>query len=127
MTAPARKADLRYCHDVLPHVSRTFALNIRLLRGDFGDAVRIGYLMCRAADTLEDSWPGAPAAIEARFDTMLAAIGGDAAAAERIAAEARAVAAGCEDLRLVAHYPRVWRAFRALPDAQRTPLAGGSA
>jgi phytoene/squalene synthetase len=39
-------------------VSRTFALNIRLLRGPLGDAVRVGYLMCRAADTLEDSWPG---------------------------------------------------------------------
>jgi len=122
MHAPATDPDLRYCREVLPHVSRTFALNIRLLRGDFGDAVRIGYLMCRAADALEDSWPGAPAEIEARFDTMLAAIGGDAAAAEAIARDARAVAGGRSDLRLVAHYSQVWRAYRGLTAPVRAPL-----
>jgi farnesyl-diphosphate farnesyltransferase len=122
MPALRNDADQRYCREVLPHVSRTFALNIRLLHGDLGDAVRIGYLMCRAADALEDSWPGTAADIEARFDAMLAAIAGDADAAERIAREARAVAGGREDLRLVAHYPRVWRAYRALPDPVRAPL-----
>jgi farnesyl-diphosphate farnesyltransferase len=44
-----------YCSAVLPRVSRTFALNIRLLPGDLGDAVRCAYLFCRIADTLEDS------------------------------------------------------------------------
>lgn len=123
MRDPSVDSDLRYCRDVLPRVSRTFALNIRLLRGGMGDAVRVGYLLCRAADALEDSWPGAPAEIEARFDTMLAAVDGDAAAAERIARDARGVAGGGEDLQLVAHYPRVWRAFRGLPDPAREPLA----
>ncbi len=122
MTVIASEADLRYCREVLPHVSRTFALNIRLLTGDFGDAVRIGYLMCRAADTLEDSWPGRAADIETRFDVMLRAIGGDAEAAERIAREAGGVKGGREDLRLVAHYPHVWRAYRSLPGPVRAPL-----
>jgi farnesyl-diphosphate farnesyltransferase len=122
MTSSATEIVRRYCREVLPHVSRTFALNIRLLRGPLGDAVRVGYLMCRAADTLEDSWPGSPAAIEARFDTMLEAIGGDARAAESIAAQALQVAGGREDLRLVAHYPHVWRVYRSLPEASRAPL-----
>lgn len=123
MRHPAAEPDLRYCREVLPRVSRTFALNIRLLRGDFGDGVRIGYLLCRAADALEDSWPGTPAEIEARFDAMLAALGGDAGAAERLARSARDVAGGREDLHLVADYPRVWRAWRSLPEPVRMPIA----
>jgi farnesyl-diphosphate farnesyltransferase len=122
MSALRNDPDRRYCREVLPHVSRTFALNIRLLGGVLGEAVRIGYLMCRAADALEDSWPGTPPEIEARFDTMLAAIGGDGRAAERLAGEALAVAGPREDLRLVANYPRVWRAYRALADPVRAPL-----
>ena len=47
-----------WARTVLPRVSRTFAINIRVLRGSLGDAVRTAYLMCRVADTLEDVWPG---------------------------------------------------------------------
>lgn len=123
MPALATESDRRYCRDVLPDVSRTFALNIRLLPGLFGETVRIGYLLCRAADALEDSWPGPPAEIERRFDTMLLAIEGDDRAAARLAADATRVASGGRDLQLVAHYPRVWRVYRSLPDAWRDPLA----
>jgi farnesyl-diphosphate farnesyltransferase len=118
----ASESDRRYCRAVLPEVSRTFALNIRLLGGTFGEAVRVGYLMCRAADALEDSWPGTPREITDRFDTMLLAIEGDDRAADRIAGEAARVAGAREDLRLVAHYPHVWRVYRSLPDEAREPL-----
>jgi 4,4'-diapophytoene synthase len=122
MTVRATETDRRYCRQVLPLVSRTFALNIRLLGGAFGDAVRVGYLMCRAADALEDSWPGPPARIERRFGVMLEAIEGNADAAESIAREARDVAAGHEDLQLVANYPHVWRVAMSLDEAARAPL-----
>ena len=80
MRAESVREDRGYCRRVLPHVSRTFAINIRLLSGSLRDAVEVGYLLCRTADALEDSWPGEPSAVEGRFDLLQAAIGGDEAA-----------------------------------------------
>src|SRR5262245_49089779 len=75
---PADPADVQFCRQALPRVSRTFALNMRLLTGTLGEAVRTGYLLCRAADALEDSWPGEPATIRDRFERFLLALAGDA-------------------------------------------------
>jgi farnesyl-diphosphate farnesyltransferase len=44
----------RFAREILPSVSRTFALSIRLLPGELGKAVRVAYLLCRIADTIED-------------------------------------------------------------------------
>ncbi|NJN37610.1 MAG: phytoene/squalene synthase family protein [Acaryochloridaceae cyanobacterium CSU_3_4] len=44
----------RFCQEILPQVSRTFALSIRFLPGNLGRSVLCGYLLCRIADTLED-------------------------------------------------------------------------
>ena len=112
--------DLRYCRDTLPQVSRTFALNIRLLSGALRDSVTVAYLLCRAADTLEDSWPGE--GIAERFDRFDAALQGDGAAGEALARSAGARANGAADLGLVAHLPRVLRAYRALPGAAGEPV-----
>lgn len=49
------KESKAYCRHILPKVSRTFALNINILTGDLHQAVLSGYLMCRIADTFEDS------------------------------------------------------------------------
>lgn len=43
-----------FSREILPAVSRTFALGIRLLPGDLGGVVRTAYLICRIADTIED-------------------------------------------------------------------------
>ena len=107
--------DRQFCRSILPRVSRTFAINIRLLNGGMGEAVRIGYLLCRIADALEDSWPGPPPEMGARFDRLLAAIAGDGDAASRLALDAAPVAGTRADLMLVAHFPEVWRVWRALP------------
>jgi farnesyl-diphosphate farnesyltransferase len=40
---------------MLPRVSRTFALNIRVLEGELRETVLQAYLFCRIADTAEDS------------------------------------------------------------------------
>jgi len=45
----------RYCEEILPKVSRTFALNIVKLDGDTYKAVTISYLLLRIADTCEDN------------------------------------------------------------------------
>jgi farnesyl-diphosphate farnesyltransferase len=47
--------DVQYCRDVLPGVSRTFALGIELLRDPLRDEVGIAYLVCRVLDTVEDT------------------------------------------------------------------------
>ena len=50
--APARAAsEIAYCRAILPRVSRTFAISIRLLSGSMGDAVREG--------SAEPPWPPA--------------------------------------------------------------------
>jgi len=43
------------CWQILPDVSRSFAMVIRWLPRGLDDAVMISYLLCRIADTLEDS------------------------------------------------------------------------
>ena len=47
--------DWQYCVNTLPKVSRTFALNIALLRGEIHRSVLIAYLFCRIVDTVEDA------------------------------------------------------------------------
>ena len=49
------KADWQYCEEMLPQVSRTFALNIGKLKGETHRAVLLGYLLFRIADTFEDN------------------------------------------------------------------------
>ncbi len=44
-----------YCKEMLPKVSRTFALNIAVLTGELHRAVLLAYLWCRIIDTVEDA------------------------------------------------------------------------
>ncbi len=44
----------RHTRSLLPRVSRTFALGIKLLPSRLEPPVRLGYLLCRIADTVED-------------------------------------------------------------------------
>jgi len=120
--APTRD-DWEYCRAVLPRVSRTFAINIRLLGRPLEDPVRIAYLLCRTCDALEDSWPGTPREIRGRFDGLEAALSGDVAAAARLAEAARARDAAREDLALLAHLPQVLRCFGALAASERAAIA----
>src|SRR5471032_2720453 len=56
---PAADFD-RHTRSILPLVSRTFALGIKLLPSRLEPPVRLGYLLCRIADTLEDDLALAP-------------------------------------------------------------------
>lgn len=49
---------LAFCRELLPAVSRTFALNIPVLPPPLDMAVTVAYLLCRIADTLEDEAHG---------------------------------------------------------------------
>ena len=54
-------SDRAFCEAMLPKVSRTFALCIKLLPRDLEYPVLLAYLLCRIADTIEDTedLPGA--------------------------------------------------------------------
>jgi len=78
MTPSSAQADA-FCQEILPAVSRTFALSIRLLPGALGAAVRDAYLLCRIADTIEDA-PDLPAPEKAAMLDLLAAAFDDSAA-----------------------------------------------
>jgi len=118
-------SDLAWCHELLPGVSRTYAAAIAVLGRDLRDPVTIAYLWCRAADALEDSWAGTSEQIAERFERFLAALDGDARAADRLAAEARPLGAERADLALVGGLPIVLRAHAALPAGDRDALRDG--
>jgi farnesyl-diphosphate farnesyltransferase len=117
---PARER--AWARRVLPRVSRTFAVNIRVLSGSLGDAVRTAYLLCRIADTLEDAWPGPANEIGERFDRLKLALDGDLEAPTRLAAEASRLCAR-PDLELVASLPAVLNEFHRLNDNDRAIIA----
>ncbi len=48
-------SDIEYCREMLPRVSRTFAPTIRMLPEGLEIPVTAAYLLCRIADTVEDS------------------------------------------------------------------------
>src|ERR1700761_3595001 len=47
-------SDQAYQDEILPHVSRTFALTIPQLPAELSVPVTCAYLLCRIADTIED-------------------------------------------------------------------------
>lgn len=112
-THPALATERAWCREALLRVSRTFALNIRCLSGHMLETVRLAYLLCRAADALEDSWPGTPDAMAARFDDLVAALDGDRAAATRLASAAATLEPRA-DLDLLARLPALLHVLESL-------------
>jgi farnesyl-diphosphate farnesyltransferase len=55
LVPPLAAADRAFCDAMLPRVSRTFAICIRLLPSDLEHPVLVAYLLCRIADTIEDT------------------------------------------------------------------------
>jgi farnesyl-diphosphate farnesyltransferase len=63
---------IRESRHILPRVSRTFAAGIKLLPSRLEPPVRIGYLLCRIADTIEDDLVLAPQRKAALLDGFVA-------------------------------------------------------
>ena len=72
LDALAKRDAARFCHAILPAVSRTFALGIKALPGPLGQSVLDAYLLCRIADTVEDALDVPPQRTAALFDDFLA-------------------------------------------------------
>jgi Phytoene/squalene synthetase len=110
-----------FCREILPAVSRTFALSIRLLPGDLGNAVRTAYLICRIADTIEDE-PRLHAEAKAElFDALAACFDGPEPAMEFIS-RAASISGDPACVRLVGNTDLVFEAFRELPEHTRTAV-----
>src|SRR5690349_6095700 len=101
-----------WCAGMLPKVSRTFALCIRLLPSTLEHPVCVAYLLCRIADTVEDS-PTLSAADKAKLLVEFrTALGGGPMPSAVQAAFAGAVT---DDEILTRDADVVLRAFRRLP------------
>ncbi|MDH3496463.1 MAG: squalene/phytoene synthase family protein [Gemmatimonadota bacterium] len=113
-------ADRAFCRAILPRVSRTFALGIRLLPDGLEQAVRVSYLLCRIADTIEDTadlHADAKAALLARWRAALDDGGPDAAPLGTAFPGPRT-----DEERLVREAGRVLRCFRALAPGERAAI-----
>src|SRR6185295_1998211 len=89
----------RFGREILPAVSRTFALSIRVLPGELGRSVLAAYLLCRIADTLEDE-PVLPAAEKAALLDELLRCFDDARAANAFPARVSSIAGEPAHVRL---------------------------
>jgi farnesyl-diphosphate farnesyltransferase len=122
MTDSVSDADLAWCYDAVPGVSRTFAITVETLDEPMAREVCVGYLVCRIADTVEDD-PRIPA--ETKTD-LLRTYGraldptSDTDGADfRDAAVRWLPADPGPDWRLVSETPRVLRVFDGLEPAAR--------
>ncbi len=121
-TAAQSPADDRaFCHAMLPKVSRTFAICIRLLPPDLEHPVLVAYLLCRVADTIEDSTAlsaGDKDRLLRAFGTSLDDDGPDDSGLREVFASA----ATDEEL-LARNAEAVIREFRRFVPAQRAAIA----
>jgi farnesyl-diphosphate farnesyltransferase len=120
MDAGRRREDPRlpraqqFARELLPAVSRTFALSIRLLPGSLGDAVLTAYLLCRIADTLEDE-PTLPAAEKAALLDELQRCFDNPGAGDAFPARVATLGGEPAHVRLTRGTDLVFVLFRALP------------
>ncbi len=113
-----RRDAARFCVAILPAVSRTFALGIKVLPGALGQAVLDAYLLCRIADTIEDA-PGVdPQVKAAMLDDFLAAFD-DAAVLNRFLASVATLSGDEAHTALTRNADLVLAHFAGLPHATR--------
>jgi len=117
-------ADLAICYELLPKVSRTFALNIRILPGDLRPAVTVAYLLFRLADTIEDAPGASPEERSALFEAFLDRLDGER---PLLLPESPAVhvrdASPPGERELLCEAERVFLVFESLPEKTRTIIA----
>jgi phytoene/squalene synthetase len=110
-------ADSRFCDGQLIKVSRTFALSIRLLPKGLERPVLISYLVCRLADTVEDSARLSPPRKRALLARLAASL--EDGTAEWPVRSAAIVDDSAPEAALIRGSDRVLREYWRLPDAIR--------
>lgn len=124
-SAVPTRADLqaaeRFCREILPAASRTFAISIRALPGTLGRAVLAAYLICRVADSVEDEGTLTPEAKVAQLDALLRCFDGPDAVAAFVGG-LPALTGDAGHARLVHHTGHVFTLYRALPPRSQASL-----
>jgi farnesyl-diphosphate farnesyltransferase len=120
----ATPRSLAFVWEILPHVSRTFALTIPALRAPLRDWVATAYVLCRIADTVEDA-EGIPPPRRLELFALLrhlAANPGDLTSRRRFLT-AWPGGTDAEHERLMQEAGTVFDALLALPAEPRTAVA----
>jgi farnesyl-diphosphate farnesyltransferase len=113
--------DEQFCIDILPRVSRTFALSIETLPEPMRQTIRAAYLLCRIVDTIEDDGHLEPERRQALFETFSQLVRDDQTPEQALetALGDRELSEKDADGQLVQRSGAVFRVFRQLPQ----PLA----
>ena len=108
----------RFCQEILPKVSRTFALSIRFLPGNLGRSVLGAYLICRIADTVEDDPAASVEHKIFRLDRLLECFDSSTAANSypKVVQELTGEPA---HVQLARHTDLVFALYRTLPERSR--------
>jgi farnesyl-diphosphate farnesyltransferase len=115
LESPVDQRDVdRFCQDILPKVSRTFAISIRFLPGQLGRSVLCGYLLARIADTIEDDPKASISAKSSLLDQLINCFE-DSDLADRYASLTHSVSGDPAHLELVHQTHQVFTLFRSLP------------
>jgi farnesyl-diphosphate farnesyltransferase len=117
--------DWDYCRETLPKVSRTFALNISVLKGKLHRSVLTAYLFCRIIDTVEDACklaPGKKIKLLLDFQRLLQIPEYRASALAPWVEACGEVDGNPNDLDLLSRAPRVFNVFDSLPDTHRRQI-----
>jgi farnesyl-diphosphate farnesyltransferase len=112
----------RFARDVLPAVSRTFALSVQLLRGELGRSVLCAYLLCRIADTLEDDGRATAEHKAALLEEFIACLD-SADAADAFPGRAADIQGDAAHVQLLHHTDLVCVLFRSLTPGARDRVA----
>src|ERR1700719_1339328 len=111
----------RHTKSLLPLVSRTFALGIKLLPSRLEAPVRLGYLLCRIADTIEDDLVLPPLRKAQLLDTVLAGFD-EPASAEAFAASHVELSGSADYREVVAATADVLTLYRHLDEPTQAIL-----
>jgi farnesyl-diphosphate farnesyltransferase len=117
-------SDEAYQDQILPHVSRTFALTIPQLPPGLATAVTNAYLLCRIADTIEDE-PALSASESEHYLQRFAAVVAGREDAARLAREVESRLSDqtlASERDLVRNMERVIRVTEGLPRDQRAAV-----
>ncbi len=124
-----RLSALKFCRELLPEVSRTYALNIPVLPEPLDGVVTVAYLLCRIADALEDEAQGGVperVALLSELSELVALVPQDSDRAGRFAeqaGEALRASAPPAEMKLVRSTAAVLEALEVFPAWVRPHVA----
>lgn len=119
--------DRALCRDLLPQVSRTFALSIEALPDELRQPVRTAYLLCRIIDSIEDAEVIPSAQRETLFDAFDTCVTDDSIEVGSLQQGFRATISEASGIskaerRLGSDAGSVLRVFRCLPSGHRQAI-----